>query len=268
MSPSCIKLPITLSAVVFLGVAVGGFSWWLMNADDDGPTQKAGNNPAPSSPRQAFTKSNIARETFEPAEHVPSTPQPSKSPPAAPLASPAPMSFIPGYPTPGNIPGSEKDLQRRVEQVEEEANFDLQQLVSLLDLDGNQQDRIFDSLVRHAPGWHPSMRALGVADPINGQLQLPETLTSSPVEEGRSPDTAPFNRADVLDAIAAELTPDQQVELASAELDRREWWEEIIPKLLPDSATPSITDYTSTAVGASPPSTDDKSAEDPGPLAE
>ena len=270
MPPSSPKLPITLLVVVSIGIAGGGFSWWLVNADYDGPTptRNGGKNATPSSPHQAFTNSGKAGSGFKPAGDLPGTPHPRESLPTTPLTSPAPLSFIPNHPPSGNNPRSEKDLQRRVQQVEEEANFDLQQLVTLLDLDENQQDRIFNSLVRHAPGWHPAMRAVGLADPINGRQQSPETLTPAPVKEAGSPESAPSTRTNVLDAIVAELTPDQQVELASAELDRQEWWEEIIPRLLPGSAIPSITDYTGTAVGAAPPPTDDKSAEDPGALAE
>ena len=160
-------------------------------------------------------------------------------------------------------PISEHELRSRAAAVEQEANHDLQNLMGLLDLTESQQDRIFDSLVRHAPGWHPAMQAVGVVSPGDSAGKLSPIIAGT----GTASIVTPGN---VLDAIAAELTPDQQIELADAELDRREWWEEIIPQLLPDSDTPTIISGTgtATAVAAAPPPADDKPREAPAVLGE
>ena len=169
-------------------------------------------------------------------------------------------------------PITEQELRLRAAAVEQEANHDLKHLMGLLDLTETQQDRIFDSLVRHAPGWHPSMQTVGVAVPVDAPAKIPYASSTGqpPAGTGNGTESTPSNGSNVLDAIAAELTPDQQMELAAAELDRQEWWEEIIPKLLPPSDTPSITGEigTGTAVAAAPPPADDKTAEEPAVLGE
>lgn len=170
---------------------------------------------------------------------------------------------------PNSLPLAEQELRRRAAEVEQEANHDLKHLIGLLDLSETQQDRIFDSLVRHAPGWHPAMQTLGGAGPVGTAAGTPDPLATAPATAGGSAtDPATGNRNDLLDAIASELTPDQQVELANAELERQEWWEEIIGKLLPSQDTPSITGETGPGVAASPPSAGDKSGEQPDVLAE
>ena len=121
------------------------------------------------------------------------------------------------------------ELQRRAARVEQEANHDLAQLVGLLGIDEAQQDRIFETLVRHAPGWVPAMQAVGAGE------------AAAAVGAGGSAASAVgSDGGTLLDAIAADLTPDQQVELANEELDRQEWWEAIIEQLLPASEVPAV----------------------------
>jgi hypothetical protein len=167
-------------------------------------------------------------------------------------------------------PITEQELRLRAAAVEQEANHDLKHLMGLLDLTETQQDRIFDSLVRHAPGWHPAMQTVGVAVPVDAAAKIPDASSTGPATAPTATGTesTPGNRNDVLDAIAAELTPDQQMELANAELERQEWWEEIIPKLLPNDDIPGLPGDIGTAVAAAPPPADDKTAEEPAVLAE
>lgn len=168
-------------------------------------------------------------------------------------------------------PISEPELQLRAAAVEQEANHDLKHLVGLLDLTETQQDRIFDSLVRHAPGWHPAMQAVAIA-PVDATAKIPDTSPTPLSPAPAASDTEPTlsDRSKILEAIAVDLTPDQQYDLATAELDRQEWWEEIIPRLLPESDTPSIPgdDGIGIAISAAPPPADDTSGEEPGVLAE
>jgi hypothetical protein len=136
---------------------------------------------------------------------------------------------------------SQKELLARAALVEEEANHDLKHLVSLLDLNQMQQDQIFDTLVRRAPAWHPSMQI-----------------------DGNTPATNPVNPdAPLLDDIDEVLTPDQQQELADNELNRAEWWAEVIDQLLPtgdilataqtDPQDPSGSEIGTAAAAALPP---------------
>ncbi len=155
-------------------------------------------------------------------------------------------------------PISEEELQWRAAKVEQAANHDLKHLVALLDLDQNQQDRIFQTLARRSPDWHPQLQpAIVGADMAeirnpsgnhhHPQPHLPDALDSpgSPSAVPVSPPavenstssghTMPTFPAEtpLVEALAPDLTPAQQVELAEDELDRLEWWESIIPRLLP-----------------------------------
>lgn len=79
------------------------------------------------------------------------------------------------------------------------------------------------------------------------------TLTGSgSLSLAGAPDTS--TEVPLLDAIAADLTPEQQQELATAELDRVAWWEEIITKLLPDSGVPALGTTPSNGTAATAPS--------------
>lgn len=156
-------------------------------------------------------------------------------------------------------PLSEEELQWRAAKVEQEANHDLKHLVALLELDQEQQDRIFQTLARRSPDWHPGLQPVIIAEDgrenhhaggsfnqprstSTGQTEVPD---SAPVSGGTS--AASIRPADVVagqnphfpsevplvEALAPDLTPTQQVKLAEDELNRLEWWESIIPRLLP-----------------------------------
>ncbi len=161
---------------------------------------------------------------------------------------------------------SEKELQRRAAIVEQAANHDLKHLVGLLDLTESQQDRIFDKLAQRTPEWHPAMQATPIAiipgDTPSGKNSPTEqapadskakqdppssstTPSSNTAENAKPPADQPL-----LDAIAEDLTSTQQQELADAELDRQEWWEEIIPQLMPDDTLTGTTSSSGTAAGA------------------
>lgn len=133
---------------------------------------------------------------------------------------------------------TESELRARVERVEQAANRDLQRLVSLLDLSETQQDRIFGTLARRSPDWHPVMQAVGVGH----SGSVPPFISGSGPSLDTGAGLAPEPSADrpLLDDLADELTPYQQEALANAELDRIAWWEEIIPQLLPPDDTPAL----------------------------
>jgi hypothetical protein len=189
-----------------------------------------------------------AKSPVQAAAAPAATPAPSLKGPALPLPEPAQPAkgLLGAVYSSNNI--SEKELQRRAAIVEQAANHDLKQLVGLLDLTGSQQDRIFNKLAQRTPEWHPSMQATPIAiDATSGKnspaAQAPseskakqDPPSSTPAEMAKAPPDQPL-----LDAIAEDLTPNQQQELADTELDRQEWWEEIIPQLLPEDTLPGST---------------------------
>ena len=272
------RLLLTLLPVLL--TAVAGVQVWRMNLSGTDstaeivlpetklkPKPKTASAPVPMGQRQ-FSGKQAPETTAEPASDG-SGGIPSSQTPAHPTAAASSLPFQ---------PISEQELQRRAARVEQEANHDLKQLVTLLDLNETQQDRIFDSMVRHAPGWHPAMQTVGVSVPATSTAKTPGTSGSSNTTSTAAPGTsAGFNPAAspvLLDEIAAVLEPDQQIELANSELDRQEWWEEIIPQLLVSSETPLLDVSAGTAAAAAPPPpvdqtpADSKTAEDPGVLAE
>jgi len=211
---------------------------------------------SPRAPAKAESPLQVAAASVE-------TPAPGVKGPAVTLTEPARPDQ--GFPKPAysSTSISGKELQRRAAIVEQAANHDLKHLVGLLDLTESQQDRIFDKLAQRTPEWHPSMQAAPIAI-IPGDTTSGKTTAQAPSDSKAKQDapsgnttsagsTAENTKASadqpLLDAIAEDLTPTQQQELADAELDRQEWWEEIIPQLIPDDTLPGTA--SSSASGSS-----------------
>ncbi|MES2708168.1 MAG: hypothetical protein V4726_16360 [Verrucomicrobiota bacterium] len=159
---------------------------------------------------------------------------------------------------PAAAPISEEELQWRAARVEQEANHDLRRLVTLLDLDEEQQDRIFQTLARRSAEWHPLLQPAiigpgGVVDtgkpPTDSSAGAAQPGEASPLPDSSPPPPSPASpeppvladggdpfpplETPLTDVLAPDLTAAQQEELAEDELDRQEWWESIIPRLLP-----------------------------------
>lgn len=115
---------------------------------------------------------------------------------------------------------SETEWRRHAELAENQANRELRRLAMLLDLDPVQQDLVFPSLVRQSSSWLPGMAA--------------ETIAGGSI----APSSGDYSSV---------LNDDQQQTLADTELDRQEWWQEMLPKLLPPEVASPSTDDTSAA---------------------
>ena len=205
-------------------VGGGAFYWWSKDTGSSVLKPPDRRELAVSHIRsRALTDFIKSTPVVGPAGELPTNHDPIPSLP------PTPRSFVPTIPS---LSGS--DLQRRVEQVEEQANFDLEQLVDLLDLDEKQKDRIFGALVSHSPHFLPAMQIVGLSEPAS------EGITPTPDSSALTPPGEVPRTDSLLDAVASHLNPDQQLELANADLDRQAWWEEIIPHLLPDGDTPAL----------------------------
>jgi hypothetical protein len=262
--------PLILGTLLAAGVGVAGVAIWQFTHGVDGGAPVPGSAPVVKVKPRTAPSSRMA----DPG-HLDGKPETmALNGEIHPGGGHEPASnFLPSAsisPAPNSQPLTEQQLRRRAAAVEQEANHDLKHLIGLLDLTETQQDRIFDSLVRHAPGWHPAMQTSGGAMPVGAAAGTPDPFANptAPAAVGTGTEPAIASRNDLLDAIASELTPDQQVELANAELERQEWWEEIIGKLMPTQDTPTITGETGPGVAASPPPAGDKSGEQPDVLAE
>ena len=146
--------------------------------------------------------------------------------------------------------------EARAAKVEQEANHDLRRLVTLLDLDEAQQEKVFQTLAKHSPHWTPEMlfapaaAASGKRTDTTPGLFIPGTDTpakTAPVETAPSTETAPAT--DALEEIMGLLDPDQQTALLEDEMDRTAWWAEVLPQILPADEVPAI-DGTTPANGA------------------
>ena len=163
--------------------------------------------------------------------------------------------------TSGNLL-SESQWRDQAAKVEMEANHELSRLVTLLDLDAVQQDKVFSAVAQQSRYWLPGMQAGGSyrttasatstgnaasaeaagqghlagnnkLGTSNGTLAVPQANPTagrlvSPVESSSeaSPDLTVY------------LNADQQQSIIEDEMDRQAWWAEVLPQLLP----PTITD--------------------------
>lgn len=126
---------------------------------------------------------------------------------------------VTGSPLPGQQQISETEWLARAAKVEREANHELALMTESLGLSAMQQQRIFDILARGSAAWLPGMQT-GV-------------------------DASPDDSSDPIDY----LTSEQYDSAVKEELDRQEWWAEVLPTLLPP-----VTD-TGTTIPETPPDT-------------
>jgi hypothetical protein len=152
---------------------------------------------------------------------------------------PAPDFRIHGKPPAGRV-SDERAWFASAEKIGRKANHELEKLRETLDLSPNQQQRIFDALARNSPSWQPGMLTGGaygvgvVSD--GGKTTSPSSQTSSEpaVQLGENSTGAEAAPALAMnEEVMAVLDADQQQALMDEEMNRRAWWEEILPQLLP-----------------------------------
>ena len=147
--------------------------------------------------------------------------------------------------------------EARAAKVETEANHDLRRLVTLLNLDEQQQDQVFQTLAKHSPSWTSDMQVAAAAGTAatagkhsdfsaTPSLIIPGAETSTPGQktETQTADliagTDSPASSDPMSEIMALLTPEQQAQLAEDEMNRTAWWEEMLPQILPSEQVPAI----------------------------
>jgi len=141
---------------------------------------------------------------------------------------------------PADRVANESDWFANAERVEREANRELENLRETLELNPNQQQRIFDILARNSPAWMPGMwtggsHGVGVvsdeAKPANSSNQTRLEAAGQTGDYSNHAEAAP--NVSLADQVLTVLDYDQQQALVEEELNRRAWWEEILPQLLP-----------------------------------
>ena len=123
---------------------------------------------------------------------------------------------IEGSPPAGQV-SDESAWFANAERVEREATRELESLKEALQLSPYQQQQVFGVLARNSPFWMPGMSTGG----------------SHGSSSDLDPEDSPGPTGSVSDEILPLLDEDQQQALIEEELDRRAWWEEILPQLLP-----------------------------------
>lgn len=121
------------------------------------------------------------------------------------------------------------------ERVAREANRELEMLRESLDLSPGQERRIFDILARNSSSWQTGMITEGPQGrrvPGDNPRFTNPADTSTPIVPTEPGDSGNFP-VSVADAVMGVLDFDQQQSMIQEELDRRAWWEEILPQLLP-----------------------------------
>ncbi|CAN5367582.1 hypothetical protein BH23VER1_BH23VER1_03680 [soil metagenome] len=187
------------------------------------------------------------------------------SEPASPVEEPVPFARPEQALAPVAIPQQERlDLQRRAQRIETRAILELDRLTPALGLTSNQQDRVFDVLVRRSPEFDPVMVAVNPGGtPIAAGPTAPATQpradsptgadSPTPCDPGtapaphRAPESVPGTVLESAGPAASDpprtpqdeildlLTPEQAVRYVENEADRMAWWNEIVAHL--DSTT-------------------------------
>jgi hypothetical protein len=246
MSPKSYIMALSLAA----SATVGGY---LIFADGD-------EAPGPASETKSHARS---LRSVKPADAAPLEAGAADAAPetaATPARSRA--SRVP-YPGAKVRSGGPLPLETRAAKVEQQANRELDRLITLLNLSEDQQDKVFQTLAKHSRHWSPEMQFAGSGAGIAGKrssatpgLVIPGTGAppiTEPVEKSpaadTTPSTEPVEAADPLEEIMALLDPEQQSALVKDEMDRSAWWAEILPQILPPDDIPGL-DGTKPSPGA------------------
>lgn len=106
-----------------------------------------------------------------------------------------------------------EELEYRAFRAEREAEHELRNLLPVLGLDEEQQDRVYAALVRRSAFYHPSLQPLGSEGaPITAGPTTPAPTISVPPVDGETPAPAPDSASPgeptPTDPVLAELTPE------------------------------------------------------------
>lgn len=254
-------------AAAFTGCAVA-YGIHVFGKQETAPTTAA---PAKSKPTASERTRSSFKPVSSPAAELRARPDSERSS-EAPVASAALQTRkVIGSPIfNGDKVLTESQWRENATKVEMEANHELNRLTALLDLDSIQQEKIFSSLARQSPYWLPGMQTGGNGRGGDSGANLATTggSTSNRASGNQKPGTSRGTQSLVAGAntggnrlsspaasqpetadVTAYLSADQQQSLVEEEMDRQEWWAEILPQLLP----PTIPDTAAATEAADAP---------------
>jgi hypothetical protein len=124
-----------------------------------------------------------------------------------------------------------EELAYRAFKVEQEAEKELQNLLQVLDLDDEQQDRVFAALARRSDYFHPALQPQGLAAtpvetmPLPGGATGGDLVSAGPVP---APTAADPTAATPIDLVEAELTPEQADVYERYTTERDAFWAGVV----------------------------------------
>jgi hypothetical protein len=130
---------------------------------------------------------------------------------------------------------SREELEFRALKVEQEANHELQNLLGVLELTDDQQDRVFAAIARRSTYYHP---ALQMQNTGGGTLEVPPSpvVRSNPSATAPSQSLAansPTSPATALanDPVAAEIPHELIPRYREYKDEREEFWAGVVEKI-------------------------------------
>jgi len=128
-----------------------------------------------------------------------------------------------------------EELEFRALKVEQEANHELQNLLGVLELTDEQQDRIFAALARHSDHYHPALQ-LQTAAGTAIETKPPPATDSKSTPAARSPLVAASQPASATksvenDPVVAELPQELVPRYREYKSEREEFWAGVVEKI-------------------------------------
>ena len=192
-----------------------------------------------AAPEETMSPPDSPTEIAVPALHVNSGFTSTTPSPPLIVHPPAPPAITPP-----------QSLEESALRVQNEANRELERLVPLLNLSDAQQDRVFSRLAENSVFWTPGLTAVGATEtsqpsgtgtaiaavPISDQTKSLTDLLTQPTSDGETP----------------VLTPEQENAVVQDDLDRREWWTEMLGVIQGDMQSGTTTSAASTVTPVDP----------------
>lgn len=133
---------------------------------------------------------------------------------------------------------SRDELEWRALKVEQEASKKLKNLLQVLDLPEDTQDRIFVALAKNSDYYHPLLSFQG---PHGGELAPAKPKPATPLPEPETPGVetpqpqpeqpTPEAPAENHDPVLDELTPEERLAYERAEAEREEFWSGVVEEV-------------------------------------
>jgi len=127
-----------------------------------------------------------------------------------------------------------EELEYRASMIERQAGKELQNLLQVLDLDEERQDRVFAALVRSSDDYHPSLQPQGLAGAGLGSTGASAAVGAAggaaATADGSASVSGPAARGTepAANLVLAELTPEEAGVYARYTSEREAFWAGVV----------------------------------------